>query len=242
MKKIVITLSILVFCAFSSTAIARQPIPITAEEAFDLVQSDGSVALVDVRTRAEYTWVGAACQVDAINTINDRTIFPDFGKVILGRNGRYIEFTINGHYRHLLVKKLASIEMSPISYNIPFELWDEETSETYLNEFFEEEVLKLSTDYGYRHVIFFCRSGGRSESCVPAGSEIYKVFEEVYEIDQPDGMSGMGGFEGTSYSNVYNGYRGFPARETEMQEHYSVSWKDAGLPIKTGLTKDLSSF
>jgi hypothetical protein len=50
-----------------------------------------------------------------------------------------------------------------------------------------------------------------------------------------DGKSGRGGFEDSSYSNVYNGYRGFPERLTEIQEHPSVSWKDAGLPIKTSL-------
>jgi hypothetical protein len=41
------------------------------------------------------------------------------------------------------------------------------------------------------------------------------------------------GFEGDSRSNRYNGYRGFPERLTEIQEHPSVSWKDAGLPMKT---------
>ncbi|HSP91961.1 MAG TPA: hypothetical protein VLN08_13685, partial [Vicinamibacterales bacterium] len=59
-------------------------------------------------------------------------------------------------------------------------------------------------------------------------------FDAVYEIDQPDKTTGYGGFEGSNYDSVFNGYRGFPGRDTWTQIHPSVSWKDAGLPIKIG--------
>jgi hypothetical protein len=58
-------------------------------------------------------------------------------------------------------------------------------------------------------------------------------FDAVYEIDHPD-KNGRGGFQGTSYDDAYNGFRGFPGRKTSFQEHESVSWSDAGLPIHIG--------
>jgi hypothetical protein len=101
-----------------------------------------------------------------------------------------------------------------------------------LNDQFKDEVEALATDE-YDVVIFFCRSGGRSEGCLEDFDTA--LFEAIYEIDQPDGKSGRGGFEGSSYSDAYNGYRGFPERLTEIQEHPSVSWKDTGLPMKTSV-------
>jgi len=111
-------------------------------------------------------------------------------------------------------------------------LWDEATGTLSENPEFRSEIeQRLEKDYDV--LIFFCRSGGRSEDCLVDFDT--EPFYAIYEIDQPDGKSGRGGFEGTSYSNVYNGYRGFPERLTEIQENPSVSWKDAGLPIKTNV-------
>ena len=65
---------------------------------------------------------------------------------------------------------------------------------------------------------------------------ILSRFQAVYEIDDPSGIIvGVGGFEGSAYGQAYNGYRGFPGRPTEGQDEPSVSWKDAALPIKTGV-------
>ena len=68
MKKVTIPIFVVIFLVFSGTSFAADvsPIPITAEQAFNAVQTqtdpitgeDKKVALVDVRTRAEYFWVG----------------------------------------------------------------------------------------------------------------------------------------------------------------------------------------
>jgi rhodanese-related sulfurtransferase len=241
MKKVIIPIFVVIFLVFSGTSFAADvsPIPITAEQAFNAVQTqtdpitgeDKTVALVDVRTRAEYFWVGAASQVDEIITIKGESIAPDYGKVLLTRNGRFLRFKINGRHRRLQVKKVSDIFLSTIAINIPFKLWDEATGKLSDNENFATEVEALSSSYNV--IITFCRSGGRSEDCLLDFDT--GLFDAIYEIDQPDGKTGRGGFEGTSYSNVYNGYRGFPERLTEIQDHPSVSWKDTGLPIITSV-------
>jgi hypothetical protein len=43
----------------------------------------------------------------------------------------------------------------------------------------------------------------------------------------------FGGFTGSNYQEAYNGHVGFPGRQTEIEEHPSVSWMDSGLPIVT---------
>ena len=241
MKRVILSV-FLVFIVFFGTSFADdppKPIPISAEQAFDAVQMQidpitgefKNVALVDVRTRAEYFWVGAACQVDEIITSKEETIIPDDGKVILPHSGKFLIYEINGRNKRLQTKKVSKLNLSPIAINIPYKLWDEETGTLSDNSGFVAAVENLSPAYNV--LIFFCRSGGRSEDCL--GYFDTTLFDAIYEIDQPDGKSGRGGFEGTSYSNVYNGYRGFPERLTEIQEHPSVSWKDAGLPMKTSL-------
>ena len=241
MKKNITIVFMVLFFAFCGTSLAAEvsPIPISAEQAFDAVQAQTdpitdegtSVALVDVRTRAEFFWVGAACQVDEIITTEEKSIAPDLGKMFLSRDGRFLDFELNGRNKRLQVRKVSEMALSPIAINIPYKLWDEATGTSYLNDNFANEVNALGEDYEV--LIFFCRSGGRSEDCL--GDFNTTLFEAIYEIDQPDGKSGRGGFEGTSYSNVFNGYRGFPERLTEIQDHPSVSWKDAGLPIKTSV-------
>ena len=241
MKRIVFHSILVMLIALCGTSWAQDgPIPITAEEAFDAVQTqtdpisgdDAIVNLVDVRTRAEFFWVGAACQVDEIVTTKHGAIVPDYGKVILSKGGRFLKFKVDGKHKWLQTKKVSELILSPIAINIPYKYWDEENWTLVPNQHFQEEVEALATD-DYDVVIFFCRSGGRSESCLEDFDPT--LFEAIYEIDQPDGKSGRGGFEGSSYSNAYNGYRGFPERLTEIQEHPSVSWKDTGLPMKTSV-------
>jgi len=243
MKKIIIPMY-LVFCiVFAGTVFADVPnlIPISAEDAFDAVQTQTdplsgvskNVALVDVRTRAEYFWIGAACQVDEIITTNGKVYYPDRGKVLLSRNGRFLNFDLNGKFRRLRVRKVSEVFMSPIAKNIPFSLWvdNPQPGESFLksNPHFADDVNALADDYEV--LIFFCGNGKRSGLSVDYFDT--HLFKAIYEIDQPDGENKMGGFAGNSYGNVYNGYNGFPKRRTKIQEHPSVSWKDAGLPIRT---------
>ncbi len=150
------------------------------------------------------------------------------GLVTLSHRGRMIRFQVNGRNRSLPVKRIAEMHLLPLAINVPYKLWDEATASLYFNPDFNDEVVDMQNSYDT--LIFFCRSGGRSEDCL---GDLPDVFQAYYEIDQPDGKSGRGGFEGTSYGNVYNGYRGFPERSTELQDHVSVSWKDTGLPIMT---------
>jgi rhodanese-related sulfurtransferase len=244
MKRITV-LIITFFVAFSGISFAGVlPIPISAEQAFDAVQTQTdpingevkNIALVDVRTRAEYFWVGTACQVDEIITTNGKIFIPDYGKAVLNLNGRFLNFEINGRNKTLQVKKVSEIKLSPIAINIPYKLWNENEGKLIDNDNFVKDIVKLASEHNVEVIIFFCRSGERSENCLMSfPPDLFSEFDAIYEIDQPDGKNGRGGFEGTSYNNAYNGYRGFPQRVTDIQENPSVSWKDAGLPIKTGV-------
>jgi rhodanese-related sulfurtransferase len=226
------------------------PIPITADEAFDAVQTGTDpidpeiaavVALVDVRTRAEYFWVGTAAQVDAVvlKGEEDKTVWPDLGKVRLIEEGKFLEYTIDGRYKRTQVEKVAKLETTAIALSIPYQLWDEAAAARVPNPAFTSSIDALA-EQGVEVLIVFCKSGGRSTSCiVNLDAEVAEKFDAIYEIDEPTGpvtgVHGVGGFEGNAYNQVYNGYVGFPGRLTEIQENPSVSWKDAGLPIKVGV-------
>ncbi len=239
MKKIVFLVFMTFLMVFCATAYAVKPTPITAEQAFEsaamqrdpITGENTRVVLVDVRTRAEYFWVGAASKVDTVFTTDGDSFIPENGKVLLTRSGLFLLFEVDDENIWLPVKKVSEIVLSPIAINIPFKLWDETTATLFVNDNFAAEVEALANSYDV--LITFCRSGGRSEDCLVDFET--DLFDAFYEIDQPDGKSGRGGFEGTSYNNVYNGYRGFPGRFTEIQDHPSVSWKDTGLPIKTSV-------
>jgi rhodanese-related sulfurtransferase len=218
---------------------ATEPVPITANAAFDAyaTQTDPQmgmamkVALVDVRSRAEYFWVGTATKVDQILLKNGSTIVPDLGKVRLNREGKFLTYRLNGRKKRVQVKKVESIKHLPIAINIPLKFWDEETATLVENKDFTDEIEALAGENQDVVLIVYCRTGGRSTSC---SSEFDTTkFFAVYEIDDPTGMLGFGGFEGASYDNVYNGYLGFPGRQTRVQTVPSVSWKDSGLPMKT---------
>ena len=215
-------------------------IPITADQAFDayadqvdpLTGEDASVAIVDVRTGAEYYWLGAPAQVDKIVTISGKELLPFNGKVKLRMAGRYLKFKVEKGERlrsvFLPVSRVDAITTTKIAYYVPLLNWDEANYEMIENKEYSDQIEALAKDFDT--IILMCRSGGRS------GKRDFNtsLFKAIYEIDQPDGKSGRGGFEGTTYGNVYNGYRGFPGRHTNNQEHPSVSWTDAGLPIQIG--------
>jgi rhodanese-related sulfurtransferase len=231
---------------------AIEPIPVTANEAFDAVQTqtdpldtnkDAKVVLVDVRSRAEYFWVGAAMEVKEItlkssDAVNVEPIVPDLGKVHLSHNGIFLDYNVDGQSQRVLVADVEKLEMSPIATNVPFRLWDEEMASLVPNPGFEAGINELITS-GAEILILFCRSGGRSSACPEEFPDVFAGVT-VYEIDDPAGVNGRGGFEGPTYGEAYNGYIGFPGRLTEVQETPSVSWKDSGLPIQT-LTSPLPS-
>jgi hypothetical protein len=64
-------------------------VPITAEQAFDAYVNQvdpktgysANVVIVDVRTTAEYRWVGTCAQADEIITLKRGSVYPDNGKV-----------------------------------------------------------------------------------------------------------------------------------------------------------------
>jgi rhodanese-related sulfurtransferase len=232
----------------ASPALAQEPvlpIPISSEQAYDAVMAQvdplsgesKNVVLVDTRTRAEFYWVGTTAKVDQIVLHNGKTLTPDMGKVKLTHEGKFLEFEAMGRPGRVQTATVDSVSLSPIARSIPYELWNETTGALEPNGMdfvnFRTAVEALATDENVDVVIFFCRSGGRSQACLAYFDTT--LFDEVYEIDQPDGQSGYGGFEGTTYGSVYNGYRGFPGRMTYIQDHESVAWKDAGLPIKIGV-------
>ncbi len=229
-------------------AYADDPVPITADQAFDAYANQEypitpddpdpdppNVAIVDVRTTAEYYWVGTCAKVNKIITTKGKEIIPDNGKVILRANSRILEFEVDGEPSALNVKHVDEIETSPIARHIPYMTWDDEGCEKVDNDDFAGEIEALAYE-GINVIILMCRSGKRTNGC-PASINT-GLFKAVYEIDQPDGKDGRGGFQGTSYGDAYNGFRGFPGRETSFQEHESVSWSDAGLPIHIGWCED----
>ena len=235
----IFSLVLMVSIFATGVAYANDAAPITAEQAFDAYanQEDpisgdpATVAIVDVRTTAEYYWVGTCAQVDKIITTQGDEIIPDNGKVKLKSNSRILEFDVHGHPSSLKVKRVDAIETSPIARHIPYKTWDDESCEKPLNENFASEIEALVAE-GIQVIILMCRSGKRTTECM--GDIDTLLFDAVYEIDQPDGKDGRGGFQGTSYGDVYNGFRGFPGRKTSFQENESVSWSDAGLPIHIG--------
>jgi len=231
---------LIVGIAVAIPVLADEPVPISAESAFNAVttQTDPqtgyqkSVALVDVRSRAEYFWVGTATQVDEIVLKDGSTIAPDLGKVILDHEGKFLTYTLNSDEKRVQVKKVDSLIHSAIARSIPFKLWNEDTAKLEANPDFANDIANLVQE-GVEVVILYCRSGGRSTDCTNQFDT--DAFFAVYEIDDPAGNRGFGGFEGNSYKNVYNGYRGFPGRETGVQTVPSASWKDSGLPMKTSI-------
>lgn len=215
-------------------------IPITAEQAFDayanqqdpLTGNSARVAIVDIRTTAEYYWVGTVAQVDSIVTKSGKEFLPYNGKVKLRLGSQYLQFKVetgdNLKPVFLPVSHVDSINTTSIAHFVPYRIWDETICGMIDNPLFADQMNALSADFDT--VILMCRSGKRSNARnFDTGS-----FTAVYEIDQPDGTDGRGGFEGSNYSNVFNGYRGFPGRNTLSQESPSVSWADTGLPIHIG--------
>jgi len=238
MKKIAICIVMAVFVVLAASLVNAELRHITAEEAFDAQASQvdpesgdsANVIIVDIRSAAEYYWVGAPAKVDEIITKRS-IIVPDDGKVnVFGRGNNLLRFKVNGNFRVLSAKSALEIEMSSIAMNIPYKTWDK-----ILISGFEDDINALADGSKNTSIILMCRSGKRTtEAYTDFETTFTTLFKAVYEIDQPDGKNGRGGFQGTSYDDAYNGYRGFPERKTSFKSHESVSWSDAGLPIHIG--------
>ena len=237
---------IIVMLAVGNAKAEDANIPITADQAFDayanqtdpLTGESASVAIVDVRTTAEYFWLGTTAQVDSIVTKSGKEFLPHNGKVKMRLGSRYLKFKVekNGRLRPIFlpVRQVDAIVTAPIAYHVPYKIWDEASASLVPNPYFADQMNALAKEDepagGFDILILMCRSGKRSNTRAFATEN----FAAVYEIDQPDGTDGRGGFEGTNYHSVYNGYRGFPGRNTRNQESPSMSWADTGLPIHIG--------
>jgi rhodanese-related sulfurtransferase len=242
MTRIFVVIFSLLFAA--NISFGKDLIPVTAEQAYDaqvkqidpISQKTNRVAIVDIRTAAEYYWVGACAKVDLIVTNDGKEIQPYLGKVFLDRQKDVLSFKIkdnNNDIASLQTDEVKELFTDPISINIPFENWDETSKELIPNNNFKKEMEALSKNYDV--LIVICRSGKRSSKC----DFDFSLFKAVYEVDQPTGKNGRGGFQGTSYSEAFNGYRGFPGRNTVDGDNHSVSWNDAGLPIHIGWGKKM---
>ncbi len=230
-----------VFTANSMADDSDVNIPITANQAFDAVVTqvdpntgeEARVALVDVRTTAEYYWIGACGKVESITTTTGEEFLPLNGKVEL-KWGKYLFFKVDSENRsrrvRLPIKKVETVVTADISIHIPTHIWDEAGCTKDPNPDFAAQIESLSADYDV--LILMCRSGKRSDT----RSFDTTLFSAIYEIDQPNGSTGYGGFQGSSYGDVYNGYRGYPGRNTRPQDSSSASWSDAGLPVHIGWT------
>jgi rhodanese-related sulfurtransferase len=230
------------------TTFAADPIPISADTAFDAVTQQvipgtkwpARVALIDIRDPIEYFFSGAAARVKQITLTGPlgREITIDrVDKTRLMYEGKFLQYQVKGRTFLIPVARIKSVVTEALADNIPFWLrtpngqgWqDKPTTEA---AFYDEIDAWVNDQFDI--VILYCRTGGRSSS---AGQGIltHGLFaaDEVYEIDDPQGASGFGGFSGSPYSNVYNGHVGFPGRSTTTQNPPSVSWLDAGLPATT---------
>jgi rhodanese-related sulfurtransferase len=223
-------------------ALAQPLLRVSAHEAFDAyaAQTDPAsgelarVILVDVRTRAEYYWVGTGAMVDRIVLSDGTELNPDDGRVLAG-GGEGLLLTINGALFGVLVADIESLETRAIFVSVPYLLWDETTASNVPNLDFFDQIAALADGDPSTVLILMCRSGKRSESAPLRPEFPWELFRAVYEIDRPD-KSALGGFQGSSYDDAYNGQRGYPGRWTYTQSHPSMSWLDAGLPIKIGVT------
>jgi rhodanese-related sulfurtransferase len=248
MKKLLLRASVVlllvVVLGMAGAPVAASPvgagapfIPITPDQAFDAVTSgvdpmtgaETTIALVDVRDPMEIFWSGAPAAVDRVLLANDTTIEPDWGKVRLIDEGKFVEYRVGGEYRRTLVTAVDTVEMHQIAVNVPLWFWSTEGPVINTDTFaiFVSKMVGLANTYDV--LILFCRTGGRAQM---AARMVAPFFEAIYVIDDPVGNM-VGGFSGMNYENVYNGYVGFPGRQTDVQAKPSASWMDAGLPIVT---------
>ncbi|MDJ0957437.1 MAG: hypothetical protein QNI91_11285 [Arenicellales bacterium] len=214
------------------------PLPITAEQAFDAVMTGidpitgvdngiGNVVIVDVRTPPEYQFQGTAGKVDSILLKGATASFtPDLGKVVITPDGQFLEYALDGEGKRTRVDEVAELTTSSIAVNIPCATWNQNTKEMDpVPERFVKGIEELADD-GVQVLITMCNSGGRSTVCIAkfVPDDLASRFKSIYEIDRagdlyvnPDHgihLAGLGGFQGSAYGGIYNGSAGFPGRYT----------------------------
>lgn len=255
MRKITsICAMVILMVSFISVGSVEAIDTVTAEEAFDayMAQEDpgtgilAKVILVDIRTTAEFYWIGTCAEVTGIWTSSNSSPdnVPDNGKVKLVDG--YLEYEVATNSFSLSVDEVEKISTSPIAINIPYQTWrrDKKCAKVYNPHFRKkiEGLAEFDTNGDPTVVIILtCRSGKRTSASVGEDPDAplwppqfdLSYFKAVYEIDRDD-KNARGGIQGSSYHNVYNGFRGFPGRDTSFQSNESVSWYDAGLPIHIG--------
>lgn len=235
----------LLLTGMAGTSMGQELYRVSAEEAFDAyasqtdpnTQEPSRVIIVDVRTRAEYFWVGTPAEVESIVMKCGYEYVPDNGKVVLEKNGKVV-FRVNNRKKKLSVSSIASMNVVPIAVSVPFKFWQEEDATMVTNDEFFEDITDLADDVQDTVLIFMCRSGKRSEAAPADPNFPHSLFKAVYEIDVADDNA-KGGFEGSDYDKMYAGYRGYPGRPQWFQETPSVSWVDSGLPIIIGAVPEL---
>jgi hypothetical protein len=174
------------------------PIPLTAEQAFDAVASQclgghcygvgtGAIKIVDVRTAEEAQLQGAPAKVVSI-TLKDGTIFtPDNGKTILAKDSKQLEYTLAGKKKQTGLDKIASVATEQISVNVECAAWDPDNLTMVANaEAFSAGMAALAED-GVKVPITMCNSGGRSTLCPYKfmDESVAPLFDAFYEIDRP---------------------------------------------------------
>jgi rhodanese-related sulfurtransferase len=181
-------------------ALATPPIPITADDAFDAVTmevdpesgNDANVALIDIRDTVEYFSSGAAAKATEIQLLDQDAegIDPDGDKVRLVQGGKFVEYSVDGRYRRMLVSKISSIRTEPLAFNIPFwrrtatssaptPEWDK-TGEAAFYQAVSDLVYDEQNELlKYDVLILYCRTGGRSSA---AGEGIPVAFDFSVEV------------------------------------------------------------
>ena len=134
-------------------------------------------------------WHGGSCDGE------EKIIVPDLGKAKVTKNGRYLEFAVNGKKRRIKVDKIKEVETSLIaklaecSVYIPGEGADE-------GEFvpdqkgFSADMAAIADEmdavgHGPNVAITMCNSGGRSTQCPLRFLDLHvqQRFAKWYEID-----------------------------------------------------------
>jgi rhodanese-related sulfurtransferase len=218
-----------------------------AYETQDIDQNSGSVIFIDVRTPEEVYWVGAPTQVNSITLKNSTVYVPDYFIATLEPScddtDNMIHFTVQSQDVWIPASEIASSHLTGVSYNVPVENIDSVTGEESLNPLWGKQADAIIEATGADRIIFFCRSGQRSSvGCYYEFCPFRVLFPGIlgmqmvaYEVETQV-INGRGGFEGTDYNRALLGYRGFPGRYTDsLSSEPSASFKDAGLPINTGM-------
>jgi len=214
------------------------PVPITAEQAFDAVMTGidpvtgvkhgvGNVVIVDVRTPPEYQFQGTVGRVDSMLLKGAAATFtPDMGKATISPDGQFLDYAVEGQAKRTQIDEVMELTTSSISVNIPCATWNQDTKEMDpVPERFVKGIERLA-DAGTQVLITMCNSGGRSTVCIAkfVPDDLAARFKAIYEIDRagdpyinPDHgihLAGLGGFQGSAYGGIYNGSAGFPGRHT----------------------------